>query len=760
MTSFITSDGNTLEYNGQDIAVTKQTVSFFDFKIKGDVSVSFDLPNTAKNRKYLNYYGFGQRNSAAYNLIPVTHVMDGNTLGNGNLIIEDSDDDYIRCYYVSGNANWFDALKFNLRSIDYSEYVVSAAGHDDRKALESGIVFPVVDWAFNGQKLGYTFCHTTGDDGIQEMFPCFYLHSLVKEVSKHANIKINGTLIDGVNINGQLIDDYAFKHIVITPEGPDMAWPDDQVADSLAVAKPIAVKAMTTTLQIMPLDYLYEAGGTQYSTSAYRYTAQISATFRVTLDFRASVSQSYVISLYKNGVLSGNFVATGTFNTIYQWRYENVTAGDYLEVWVFAASSGYNILTGTSVRYEIEKHIHPAYFDGTGASPSNPKAVTHIPYTTPAAIVPDITALELIKWVSFYFACIPVYDVESNTLVLDPLIYTKKEDAVDWSEYYVSHKVSWNTGAAKNNRIQTPELQDTEIKLYNKQNLTRYGGGTIVTDFEKEQENEVYEMPFGGSWDIPSQTSLRWFLPCIEFYKLENDLDNAIEYTSVTNSVQATGESARFDFPASSNTIGDNEVVLVVSSSGDYSGYGITFTTTSSQMFIRGLAFSATDTGKVIRQNISTNQSGHRILLVAPGSQVSTAGGQSFMVFRYANIGNTVNGQPTTPGTSSTACLAWFDKPKVGYAIDENRHSLSIDNILGREYNITIGDKYHSVMRSIFNGPRIKAKLRLPAAAYAGFNHSYVFIKSQDLTGYFLVEKIDRYLGPDTLTEVWLYGGN
>jgi len=496
MTSFIVN-GEYIEI--EDVALTRQVVSFFEFKIKGDVSVSFSLPNDSDTRRKLGYYGFGQKGSPAYSRIPATMVKNGNTVSTGSIIIEDSGED-ITGYFISGNSSWFDLLKFNIKDIDYSDYVVSADAHDSRKSIESGITFPVVDWAFHGEKLGYEFCHITGEGGLQEMFPCFFLHSLVSSIARHSGLKISGSLLN----------DYIFRHIVITPEGPDMSWPDNMVAASLVKARRSSTTALAAAVTVLPIDYITDGPG-NYDTSTYRYYSYVKTTVKVNIDFRAGTSQVYTIFIYKNGSLLTN-VATFNGSLYINFCYANMDAGDYIDVRAQGAA-GYNLLVGSNVRYEIKKEIAAAYFDGSIAIPSS-GVVTHIPYTTPAAIVPDVDALDIIKWISFYFSCLPVYDQESNTLTLDPLINLRKEDAVDWSAYYRSHTLDWKTGVAKNNRIQTKEVDDSEIKSYNAQNLTRYGGGTVTTDFEIEQENELFEMPFAGSFDKPSRCTKWTFTVC------------------------------------------------------------------------------------------------------------------------------------------------------------------------------------------------------------------------------------------------------
>jgi len=88
MTSFLNDQGLEIQYSGGDFSITKQVATFKNFKIKGDVSVSIQIPNTSDNRKTLGYSSlnhFGTIFAAGkFNL-----VKNGNILMRGDIVIEE-----------------------------------------------------------------------------------------------------------------------------------------------------------------------------------------------------------------------------------------------------------------------------------------------------------------------------------------------------------------------------------------------------------------------------------------------------------------------------------------------------------------------------------------------------------------------------------------------------------------------------------------------------------------------------------------------
>ena len=173
MTSFVDDNGNYLEYSGADFAITKQCASIYEFTIKGDVSVNFELQNTSTNRKALGYFGINQTNNPAFSTTQFNIIRNGNFLIRGTVAIYDEEKnekkDVLHCFFFSGNANWIKQLDFNLKSIETEAYTVafSEAVVNSQSSATSGIIFPIIDYMYSFQKANeyYRVNSLRGGDG-------------------------------------------------------------------------------------------------------------------------------------------------------------------------------------------------------------------------------------------------------------------------------------------------------------------------------------------------------------------------------------------------------------------------------------------------------------------------------------------------------------------------------------------------------------------------------------------------------------------
>lgn len=234
MTEFVNDNGDYLEYGGDDITFTKQVASFRNFKIKGDFTVSFKLSNNSENRKALGYSNIQQVGNHAFAPNPFKLIRNGNFDKKGFIIIEDDQGPGgdIGCYFVSGNANWFKAFDFPMNQISNSalqiQWNITAIVGTLGKTY--GIIFPLIDWIYYRNKFDKYWAtgplRGVGDPnntGIPDMFPCLYIHTLVQELAKIANIRIGG----------DLLNNQEYKTLIMTPEGPELLDPDGNIISGL-----------------------------------------------------------------------------------------------------------------------------------------------------------------------------------------------------------------------------------------------------------------------------------------------------------------------------------------------------------------------------------------------------------------------------------------------------------------------------------------------------------------------------------------------
>lgn len=238
MTSFFDDRNQELQYKGDDFATTKQVLSVRDFTLKGDYSVNFRVKSTSFNRAFVNFYGQKQYNPNV-NETNVSLVQDGNKISRGKLYVMGDDGNELELIYISGNSNWFKKLDFNCREIRTSKWNVQWNTYeiDNVKNRTYGIIFPFIDFCFHGERaydqrdIGgwYKTSISKQEEGFYsddsfftDLYPCAYLHTIVQELGRHAQIKIN---------DNDLRSDAYYFQIILTP--PDANFTDPRTGTKL-----------------------------------------------------------------------------------------------------------------------------------------------------------------------------------------------------------------------------------------------------------------------------------------------------------------------------------------------------------------------------------------------------------------------------------------------------------------------------------------------------------------------------------------------
>lgn len=221
MTSFIDDDGNELQYDGSDFALTKQVLSLFDLSIRSNTSVNISIPANAVNRRILNFYRFNQHNGSQLVSQTFNLIRNGNKIDRGSIVLIDDDGDELKVFFASGNFKWFGSMNFRCNEIRTTKWDVRWNNYyiANRYNATDGIIIPIIDWNFRHQKFSQyisMFQLRVGDGSlftldsyIPESYPCLYVHTLVSELANHSQ----------VNIKGTLLEDAFFKKLILTPQG-------------------------------------------------------------------------------------------------------------------------------------------------------------------------------------------------------------------------------------------------------------------------------------------------------------------------------------------------------------------------------------------------------------------------------------------------------------------------------------------------------------------------------------------------------------
>lgn len=719
MTSFVNDSGEYLEYNGPDITLNKQAVAFFEFLIKGDFSQNFSIDNNSYNRDVLGYQSAMQVSNPAFSKSTFTLVRNGNKIMRGFIVITEVDVNTINCFFLGGNASWFNQMGVNLKDMNWEEFSTIWSSFASTYSNTSGMVFPDVDWGYNGSKRGdeisyYIFTERANNTGevpaqkLSDQYPCMFLHSIVTKIANETGIKITGNLLT----------DHTYLGMVVTPNGPDLKWPTTQTEPYRAFVDRSSSLSLNANDTLVWNNIISDGESANYDTSTGIYTARRSATYKVTLNIVMATADTYEFYLYKNGAdITIIFPDTlGSFTAYQGVFYINLAKGDYFEVKIQSIGVARTLNTGSNMLVEISEKIEPISFA------SNNTGVTGgiSNYISASAIVPNMKAVDMIKFLTNYFNCVCSFDVEENQITLTKL--NTITDVEDWSDYYQSHEETYNRNIATNNYIKFQPSSEPDIVRYNEVTDTPYGGGNIETDYTVKRDNTLYQIPFGAAYDQRNKTYLGWNKPFIEFFRLEDSPDASFEYTSVTDS---SGDAV-FNHTGTADST-TRRVYRIVSNSGIYSGYGVketvaTGSPTSTDFY--GVDYVSDDTGRIIAQEAQRITGPHRLLYVIPGASAADSG-----------------------GPATTVMTAFFDKPLYDETIDNIKISLAISNIEGRAFNHTIGELYHQKLKNGFNSPIIRARMILPESVYQSYNFDkFVRVRAKNLDGLFYANKISAYM--------------
>lgn len=742
--TFVNDDGFVLDFDG-DFAITKQAVSFFNSKIKGDFSVNFSVDNNSINRAVLKYNGPMMTNQVAFTRQPFTLIRNGNPFAKGFIIIQQDLGATLSCFFISGNSNWINLLDGLITELDYTG-VTNGVNYEKQipdptvwPFETSGITFPVVDWCYDLKKGSNDFySHDILDsraDPFQtflERYPCFYLHSLVTEIVKQKGLKVDGNILDNP----------LYQKVVITPTTGEIKRQDVKITTAYGTPQ------TTSSATLVQYTNLVESTDPEGLFSGGVYTSNKSTKLFITVN----VSSVTGTGLYQGEwAVRRNGVAIATYSVGDGTGANNIGIGVYtLSVDSGTNSSGsqfdlaFRLIAGTDITLDLDFKI------------DIPTLITSRDNVLPNQFLPKLTCLEIIKFIINYFGCATYYDEYSKTITINQIEAFKAEDADDWSEYVVSITTDYGQ-AAQSNYMRLVEASDTDIKFYNKQNVLNYADGVIETASTLKPQQDLFKLPFAPSGFGLAKNG--YWMANVPIVKLK-DAGDPFAYTAIVddgsgNAVfQYAGEVALTGNGVISSFHGQ-AVRIVDDVSGDA---GIFIVNTSSvtlgvvSVEVFGYPYpGATGTGKIYLQEREYRQIEPRFLVVDHQvSPESLANGKSEYPI-HNNSSGAVSGY-------TSISYAYFCKQTVSLGLDNYLSNLAIQNP-----NIDLFDFpdvqtiSFSKISNLIGNPTFKAKFLLPESVYQSFEFdTFIYLKTADVTGYFWVDKISNYHDSATPVEVSL----
>jgi hypothetical protein len=533
----------------------------------------------------------------------------------------------------------------------------------------------------------------------------------MSQVAKNSNIKLDG----------DIFDDGVYKRITITPETVELEWPDYFVNETIVNAETIVTTTKAAGYQKVDFEtQTFPNGVSPYDQVNSKYTALHTGIYNIVINWDASVSQNYLFRIYVNGsyVGSPNFIGSVVSNTTgVVTGHVYLERGQYLEIYA-NGNTGYDINPGTSIQVQLAKSM---FYDETFYNYSVG------PYVPVNAIVPDIKAIDLIKFVVNYFGCVATFDQYTQTLTINKT--ANYIDSIDWSDKVKTYEIQYNNDVAQNNYIKFKDVDDELIKTYNEISPLGYGNGNIEATRVKT-ERTITEFPFGPAIEIFNE-NFNTQVACIELVKLSPK--DSFEYTSVS---AASGNAMlNGTFEGISNSI--SQLVYVTGTL--YNGYFTVYGASSSTVTLN-TPYLGSDTGTVSTVQKELKKTDSRVLLMdeANLNQLTKYNRANGKVYYY-----------TFESTNMTwTLLGWFYRNNLtNFEKEWFKESLAIDDPPNITYgNITISETYYNKLNSAFQAPGLKTSMLLDEKTFQSFDFSkLVFLNTGSINGYFFVDSIVNY---------------
>lgn len=724
--TFVNDDGEVLDFDGT-FAITKRAVSILDSKIKGDISITFQVANNSVTRKVLNYDGPMMLDQVAFTRQPFTLMRNGNPFVRGFIVIQRDQGSTLSCFFISGNSNWINLLDGLITELDYTG-VTNVTNYETQIppssffGFTSGVTYPLVDWSYNLNQGANYFAGNVLDVSADQtnvhfdQYPCFFLHSLITEIVKQNGLKISGDIVDNV----------VYKNMVLTPIRGDIRRPDVKIVTAYGAAQ--------TTSSATPVQYTQLTQGSDpdglFASNVYTAAKSTKIIFTVVVksvtgtgSFNGTVSlrrNSVVISTITDlggpvgGVVDGGI---GTYTIPINSSAVNVS--DQFDLAI-------QLVTGTDITLSLDFKI------GIKTQMIGQDRVL------PNYFLPPIKSVDIIKFIVNYFGCSVYYDALSKTLSINQIEAMQPEDADDWSAYVKSIQVDYVTTAASNNYMRLLKSSDPEIKAYNKGNTVRYGEGNITTDITSKTDADLFTIPFAASQFSISKNG--FWLCNVPLVKLTDT--TPFNYTSVAD--DGSG-NAVFSF-AGVAALAVNQAVRVVDDIAGDAGIFIVAASSEAAGVVTVEFFGypypgVTGTGKLYPQQREFNEIEPRILILnysLSPSEIKDDGAEV-----------DIQGSPV-----SSIDVAYFTKPNTGLGIDNRKSNLALENPQDAQFSDpTIKELYFSKISKMIGNPTFGAEMILPESVFQGFKFDrFIYLKTKDLTGYFWVDSIDQYV--DSVTPV------
>lgn len=455
-----------LDFNGT--VELEQKVKLFENldSSDGDVSFQFDVEETSKNIRLLNYPVADHLTKSTYRRINCDLQDDsGVSLQVGFLRIERRvKRDRIALSFFSGNSNWFALISGKLSELDMSEFDTEQTEANVIASWNNteGVVYPLVD---NGPLLTRSYAQIK----LEDLVPAIYVKTVFKKIFQSVSIKLTG----------ELFEDPAFIASVTMTNPKNNQAILDRSTFVRTTNSPTAHGSSTYVKMTWTDDtsYPYYDGNTNnFSLVNGRYTADVPMVVNLEWVIYDTILPGigfFAMDYYINGLYVFEKVYTsslGTPLTLNKKLFLN--AGDYVEAFVNDDAQVFSDPLTNSTWKITPIFVYKSFGSST---------------------LPDWDKQTYVSNIFQMFNVITSFDPKTKTLTCNLFDKIKDKEPIDISKYVNVEETDYESfisSFGKRSLFRYNHLDYDEVKEYNLENFFRYGDGVIEVNNDFIPENE------------------------------------------------------------------------------------------------------------------------------------------------------------------------------------------------------------------------------------------------------------------------------
>ncbi len=340
--------------------------------------------------------------------------------------------DIFDLFFVAGNGNWMNQIKGQLKDIDFSQYdqAFDYPTVYARMNATEGIIFPIIDWAYNYRKLS-NFWHIKSISGVSsdtfsDFYPCFYAKTILKSIIENY----------GYVLSGNLLDDPIYDTLIITP---DQLRSDNYVAPSPNNEFMISANYIIGVRQTITM-----TSGSNLFDSALNsivLPADVSSgTATITFTLSTSIDHTFHIEIIRDIAGIGSTIATEAF-------FVTSTPTEFSAVIPLGSFDA-----GDKIRLVGDPIVTGRFFTiHAGRVDFN----LNFNYIYVSDLVPDMDQFEFIKYIAQRFTCLLDFNDDTQTLSFTKLDSIVKADAVDLTAMLSKYQQIPSSGYQARNYLRT-----------------------------------------------------------------------------------------------------------------------------------------------------------------------------------------------------------------------------------------------------------------------------------------------------------------